>query len=151
MNELITLIIHLTQKSKHILNMFARHQFHFLSQCLRWHFRKVWTRAMRDVANYDVVCDIHFWRQCWLSLHSQDMEWQWHQPHNDRPWVQRSSICFCDKPSVSRWCWITMHYLSKLECRVDIWIQWHTIMQEKNKKDWYCWKPTTRGQCLPLL
>ena len=60
MNELITLIIHLAQKSKHIINMFAIHPFSFISQCLRGHFCEVWTRAMRDVANCDAVCDILF-------------------------------------------------------------------------------------------
>ena len=35
-------------------------------------------------------------RQCWLLLQSLDMEWQWHQPHSNRSWVQRFPICFCD-------------------------------------------------------
>ena len=40
--------------------MFAIHPFLCLSPCLRGHFREVWTRAMRDVANCDAVCDILF-------------------------------------------------------------------------------------------
>ena len=38
--------------------MFAIHPFPFISQCLRGRVREVWTRAMGDVANYDMVCDI---------------------------------------------------------------------------------------------
>jgi hypothetical protein len=34
-NELVTTVIHLTQKSKHIVKMFAIHPFPFLSQRLR--------------------------------------------------------------------------------------------------------------------
>ena len=50
-NDFITLIVHLAQKSKQVIKMFAIHPFPFLSQCLREHFGEVWTHAMGDVAN----------------------------------------------------------------------------------------------------
>ena len=34
-NELVTIVIHLAQKSRHIIKMFAIHPFFFLSQRLR--------------------------------------------------------------------------------------------------------------------
>ena len=55
MNELITLIIHLTQNSKHIIKMFAIHQFSFLSQCLRGHFREVWTWWVLSYERWAVI------------------------------------------------------------------------------------------------
>ena len=58
MNELVTLVIHLAQKSKHIIKMFATHPFPFLSQCMRGHFLKIRVYAMQDVTNCDMVCDI---------------------------------------------------------------------------------------------
>ena len=58
MNELVTLVIHLAQKSKHIIKMFAIHPFPFLFQCMRGHFHEIGACAMRDVANCDTVYDI---------------------------------------------------------------------------------------------
>jgi hypothetical protein len=58
MNELVTIIIHFAQKSKHIIKMFKIHPFLFISQRLRGHFGEVKACAMRHVANCDTICDV---------------------------------------------------------------------------------------------
>ena len=58
MNEFVTIVIQLAQKSKHRIKMFTIHPFFFLSQCMRGHFREIQACAIRDVANCDIICDI---------------------------------------------------------------------------------------------
>ena len=60
MNELVTLIIHLAQKSKHIIKMFTSYSFIFLSQSMRGHICEAQACAMWDVVNCDTICDIIF-------------------------------------------------------------------------------------------
>ena len=148
MNKLITIIIHLAQKSKHIIKMFAIRSFPFLSQCLRGHFREVWTHAIRDVANCDAVCDILFGDN--VDYHS--IAWIWNGSNTNHIVIVHESSALPFVFVTCRWCcWITTHYLSKIECRVGIQVQWHTKMRARDRKGWYCRKPMTRGQCLPLL
>jgi hypothetical protein len=128
--------------------MFAIHQFPFISQCLRGHFHEVWTRAMRVVANCDAVCDIHFGDN--VDYHSIVWIWNGNDTNHIMTVHESNAISFVFM-ICSRCCWIMTHCLSKLECRVDIQVQWHTKMRANDRKGWYCWKPSTRGQCLPLL
>ena len=60
--------------------MFAIHPFPFLSQCLRGHFREVWTRAMGDVANCDMVCDILLGDN--VDYHSKARIWNGSDPNH---------------------------------------------------------------------
>jgi hypothetical protein len=57
-NELVTTVIHLTQKSKHIVKMFAIHPFSFFSQRLRSHYREVKACIMWHVNNCDKIFDV---------------------------------------------------------------------------------------------
>ena len=80
MNELVTLVIHFAQKSKHIIKMFTIHPFSFLSQCMRGHFRKIWACAMRDVANCDMVGDILFGD--YVDYHTKARIWNGSDPNH---------------------------------------------------------------------
>ena len=152
MNELITLIIHLAQKSKHIIKMFAIHPFPFFSQCLRGHFREVWTRAIRDVADCDAVCDILFGGN--VDYHS--IAWIWNGSDTNHIVTVHESNAL---PFVFVIChsyyWITAHCLSKLECRVGIQVQWHTKMRAMTMEPFVvyivckvaCWQTCTFFDC----
>src|ERR1700738_132312 len=80
MNELVTLVIHLAQKSKHIIKMFTIHPFSFLSQCMRGHFCEIRACAMRDVANCDMICDIMLGDN--VDYHSKARIWNGSDPNH---------------------------------------------------------------------
>ena len=120
MNEPITLIIHLAQNPKHIMKMFAIHQFSFISQCLRGHFREIWTRAMWDVANCNAVSDIHFGNN--VDYHS--IAWIWNgSDTNHIMTVYESSALSFVFVICRRWCWLTTHRLSNKD--VSTWHHEH--------------------------
>ena len=77
---LVTLVVHLAQEPKHIIKMFAIHPFSFLSQCMIEHFCKIWTCAMRDVANCDTIYDIHFGDN--VDYHSKARVWNGSNPNH---------------------------------------------------------------------
>jgi hypothetical protein len=80
MNELVTLVIHLSQISKHIIKMFTIHSFSFLSQCMRGHFHEIRTCAIRDVVNCDMVCDIMVGNN--VDYHSKARIWNGSDPNH---------------------------------------------------------------------
>ena len=121
-NELITLIIHLAQKSKHIIKMFAIHPFPFLSQCMRGHFCEVWAYAMRDVGNCDTVCDILHGDKA--DYHSKAWIWNGSDP-NHKVTIHESGALTFVFVIRRRCCWIATHCLLKPECRVGVRVRWH--------------------------
>ena len=142
MNELVTLVIHLAQKSKHIIKMFTIHPFSFLSQCMRGHFREVRACAMRDVTNCNTVCNILFGDN--VDYHSKT--WIWNGSHpNYKVTIHESGAlpfvfvirCRCGR--------IATNCLSKPECRVGVRVGWHTKMRARDGKGCNCRKPTTGG------
>ena len=79
MNKIVTLVIHLTQKSKYIIKMFAIHPFPFISQCMRKHFREVWECAIRYVTNCDMLYNILFGDN--VNYHSKTFIWNGSHPN----------------------------------------------------------------------
>lgn len=57
-NELVSVVIHIATKSKHIIKMFTVHLFPFLSKSLKEHFQEVWACAIQNVANCDMVWNV---------------------------------------------------------------------------------------------
>ena len=78
--------------------MFAIHPIIFLSQCMTFS----WNPGMCNAKYRQLWHGMWYppWRQCWSSVQSLDIKRQWSQPHSNRPWVRRSSICFWDPPPV---------------------------------------------------
>ena len=129
MNELITLIIHIAQKSKHIIKMFAIHPFPFISQRMRGHFREVRACAMRDVANCDTVCNILFGDN--VDYHSKSWIWNGSDPNYKVTVYEFGALPFVFV--IRRRCyWIATHCLPKPECRVGVRIRWHTKMRARD-------------------
>ena len=145
MNELITLIIYLAQKSKHIIKMLALHPFPFLSQSLRGHFCEDWTRRMRDVANCNVVCGVLFGDN--VDYHSIAWIWNGNDPKHIVTFHESGALPFVFVIR-QRCCWITTLCLPKPKCRVGVQVWWHTKMQARDGESCDRWKPTMRGQCL---
>ena len=70
------------------------------------------------------------WRQCWLSLQSADMEWQWSH-----------IVTFHESGALpfvfvirQRCYWITTHCVPKPECRMGIWVWWHIKYEQWMEK-----------------
>ena len=135
MNELVPLIIHLAQKSKHIMKMFAINAFPFLSQCMRGYFCEIWACAMWDIAKCDKVCDILLENN--IHYHSKVWIWNGSDP-NHIVTIHESNALLFVFVICHRCCWIAMHCLRKPECRMGIWVRWHTKMRAKDGEscDW---------------
>lgn len=75
MNGLVIVVIHLAQKSKHLIKMFARHQIPFLSQSIRGHFHEVQACVLWDVTNYNPIGDILLGDN--VDNHSKSLDIKW--------------------------------------------------------------------------
>ena len=125
MNEVVTLIIHLAQKSKHIIKMFAIHPFSLLPQCMRGHFHEIRTCAMQDVANCDIACDILFGNN--VDYPSKARIWNGSDSNHIVTVHESGALPFVFV--IRHWCcWIARHCLPQLECRVGVRVWWHTKM-----------------------
>src|SRR6202161_1764523 len=112
MNELVTLVIHLAQKSQHIIKMFTIHPFSFLPQCMRGHFCEIRACAMRDVSNCDMVCDILLGDNG--DYHSKGRIWNGSDPNHIVTVHESGALPFVFV--ICQWCcWITTHCLPKPE------------------------------------
>jgi hypothetical protein len=106
MNEFITIIIHLTKNSKHIMKMFAIHQFPFLSQCLRGYFREVWTRG---------VLSYEWWAMSGNS-HSYNVWYHQGKTKIQTPhcwWSGNSSSILCTWELVCHVCYFRLRHCTK--------------------------------------
>ena len=144
-NELITFVIHLVQKSKHIIKMFTIHSFSFLSQCMRRHFCKILACAMRDVANCHMVCDIPLGDN--VDYHSKSMIWNGSDPNHIVTFHESGTFPFVFV-ICQQCCWITTHCFPKSKCRVGVRVSWHRKMQRVMGKVAIV---ESLRQCLPLL
>src|ERR1700737_3792701 len=135
MNELVTLVIHLAQKSKHIIKMFTIHPFSSLSQCMRGHFCKIWACAMRDVANCDMVGDILLGD--YVDYHPKARIWNGSDPNHIVTFHESGALPFVFVIR-QRCCWITTHYLPKSECRVGVRVWWYRKMRARDGESCDC-------------
>ena len=132
-NELVTVVIHLAQKSKHIIKLFAIHSFPSLSQTLKWYFCEVRASAMWDVANCDMVCDVHLrddvddHSESWIGNGSDSHHMVTVHEFRTLPFV------FVIRHQC---CWIAMHNLSKSGGLMCVHIWWHTEMRPRVR--WCC-------------
>ena len=65
---------------------------------MRVHFREVQACAMKDVANYDMICDILLGDN--VDYHSKTWIWNGNDSHDIVTIHEFSAFCFYDPPSV---------------------------------------------------